>query len=202
MANQENNTDINLLRTELDALKTKADVLEKLNIFLTIKNEYLLKENVLLKDENSALSSEINKLKEISEQNVTLDLKVDELQKKLHESEQRQLHIVLQEKYKLKRGMARDYMISRLSKMSPSIRGKRLKQRIFDMFEMALLNGEAQYTAILARNKISKPTLTRDLRKLKKSGFIITKRGKKGNRILLTPAGEQMKKEFDRIVNG
>jgi predicted transcriptional regulator len=202
MANQENNTDINLLRTEFDALKTKADVLEKLNKSLTIKNEYLLKENVLLKDENSALSSEINKLEGISEQNATLDLKVVELQKKLHESEQRQLHIVLQEKYKLKRGMARDYLISRLSKLTPSIRGKRLKQRIFDMFEMALLNGEAQYTEILAHNKISKPTLSRDLHKLKKSGFIITKRGKKGNRILLTPAGEQMKKEFDRIVNG
>ena len=81
---------------------------------------------------------------QISEQKVTLAQQVDELQKKLHESEQRQLHIVLQEKYKSKRGMARDYMISRLSILTPSIRGKRLKQRIFDMFEMALLNGEAQ----------------------------------------------------------
>jgi CTP-dependent riboflavin kinase len=202
MSNQESNNEINLLRTELDALKTKADVLEKLNSSITIKNEYLLKENVLLKEEISTLTDELNKLKGISEQASALNLQVNELQKKLHESEQRQLHILLQEKYKLKRNLAQDFLISRLRTTFTNIKGPRLKKRIFDMFEMTLLKGVAYYSEILAHNKISKPTLSRDLHKLKKSGLIITKKGKIGNRILLTPAGEQMKKEFDRIVNG
>jgi hypothetical protein len=187
-----------VLKLEVDALEKKSSVLERSFDALKIKNDYLSKEVELLNTENIELKSQNELLKK---ENETFTITNQELKASLQIEKQKLVNLELQIGYNRKQDLTRTFIAEKLNLKSDTTSGHRVKNRIYWIAETLLVNGDIPFKTIRSRYGISKATVARNLKILRKAHIIKIKRVNKEAILSLSGMGYNLKNELNKLRN-
>lgn len=144
-----------------------------------------------LQPELTALKTEVEALKKENES----------LRYELAAEIEKQKVITMQKRYKENLGKARGLLATRVQIKAKGRTNVRLLKRAHEIIELLITNGAVKHTELRSRFKLSVPTISRYINLLRKAGLVKSTFRKRQGIVILTPAGELLGKEFERVVN-